>query len=85
MIIDVTFIHQRPNAIAIFWSVGSVVELVCLSVVPEISKAGGSWRTSYIVWTIPAGIALLAFLFCPEPTSSVPLLHLMDTSSYRVP
>jgi MFS family permease len=67
MIIDITFIPQRPNAITIFWSLGSVVVLVCLSVVPEISKAGDSWRTFYIIWTVPSGIAfLLAFLFFPE-------------------
>ena len=67
MIIDITFIHERPNAIAIFWSLGSVIALILLSLVPEISSAGGSWRAFYIVWTIPSALAfLLAFFFYPE-------------------
>lgn len=67
MIIDITFIHQRPNAIAAFWSLGSVVACIFLSLVPLVTAAAGTWRAFYILWTIPSGLAIiLAFFFYPE-------------------
>lgn len=67
MLIDLTFIHQRPLVISVFWSIGGVIALILLSIVPEITKAGGSWRTFYIFWTIPSAIAcLLVYFFFPE-------------------
>jgi hypothetical protein len=67
MIIDITFIHQRPQGISAFWSLGSGMSLVCLSLVPEAVKLGSTWHTFYLVWTIPCLASfLLAFLFYPE-------------------
>jgi MFS family permease len=67
MIIDLTFIHQRPQAIAFFWSVGSFISLVCLALVPQFVKIGNSWRSFYLVWVIPGIVALvLAFFFYEE-------------------
>jgi MFS family permease len=67
MVIDITFIHQRPQIISIFWAVGGVIILALLSLTPEIVQAGGSWRTFYRVWTIPSALAfILAFFFYPE-------------------
>jgi len=67
MIIDLTFIHQRPHAIAFFWSVGSFINLVCLAFTPELVQINSTWRSFYFIWSIPSIIALvLAFLFYEE-------------------
>jgi MFS family permease len=67
MTIDLTFIHQRPQAIATFWSVGAFFVLLVLSVVPRITNGWLNWRTFYIIFMIPCIIAVvLAFLFYPE-------------------
>lgn len=63
MVIDLTFIHQRPQAIAIFWSLSGVASLVALSLVPTLTNAGSSWRTFYLVYTIPSAFALVLALF----------------------
>ena len=67
MLIDITFIHQRPLVISIFWSIGGSIQLTLLSIVPEIIQVGGTWRTFYILWGIPSFVAcLLVFFFYPE-------------------
>jgi hypothetical protein len=67
MIVDITFIHQRPHGISAFWSLGGSMSLVCLSLVPEVIRLGSTWHTFYLVWTIPCLAAfLLAFFFYPE-------------------
>lgn len=67
MVIDITFIHQRPQGISAFWSLGGGVSLACLSLIPEVVRFGSTWRTFYRLWTIPSLAAfLLAFFFYPE-------------------
>jgi hypothetical protein len=67
MIIDLTFTHQRPQAIASFWSICAALSNAILSIVPEILTALGDWRAFYWVF-VPFTIVatLLAFVFYPE-------------------
>jgi hypothetical protein len=67
MIIDLTFTYQRPQAIAIYWSLCAAISNAALTLTPEIISARGGWRLFYGVWVGPCGVALfLALLFCPE-------------------
>jgi MFS family permease len=67
MAIDLTFIHQRPQAIAIFMSLGPFPAYLVLSVVPRITNGVLNWRTFYLIFMIPCITAVVfAFLFYPE-------------------
>jgi hypothetical protein len=68
MIIDLTFIHERPQFIAIFWSVGSFICLAILASIPHLVEASGSWRLFYGYWAIPSVIALIMAFFWYEET-----------------
>lgn len=61
-----TFIHQRPHAIAFIWSVLAGAGTGLLAVVPYIS-APGTWRQFYYYWSIPIGLSFpLALFLYPE-------------------
>jgi hypothetical protein len=67
MIIDVTFIHQRPQAIAMIWSCAGGVTGILFSLVPQMTNAGTKWRLFYTYWIGPCMIVFfLAFLYYPE-------------------
>jgi len=67
MIIDLTFTHQRPQAIASFWSICAALSNAILSIVPEIVTALGGWHAFYWVFVPFTMVAmLLGFVFCPE-------------------
>ncbi|KAF2183700.1 MFS general substrate transporter [Zopfia rhizophila CBS 207.26] len=75
MIIDLTFIHQRPSAIAMVWSVVGSFNLASLSSVPFITDHGMEWRRFFLYWSIPAGInCLTAFIFFPETYFKRPIV-----------
>jgi hypothetical protein len=66
MVIDITYIHQRPFYIAFFVCIGSISNLF-LAATPAIVNAGGSWRAFYWVWSIPSAVTIfLALFWCPE-------------------
>ncbi|KAF2686583.1 MFS general substrate transporter, partial [Lentithecium fluviatile CBS 122367] len=67
MVIDLTFIDQRPKAIAAFWSVAGFIGVSSLSLVPYFSNHGEDWHLFYRRWAPMTGSALvLAYLLYPE-------------------
>ena len=67
IIIDLTFIHQRPIAIAMIWSLVGVANMCILSVFPYMADANKEWRTFYLIWIGPCAFACLGlFFFFPE-------------------
>lgn len=66
MIIDLTFIHQRPRYIALFWSLCNAFSNVGLALTPYIVSRG-SWRTFYWAWLGPCALTIvLALVLSPE-------------------
>lgn len=87
MIIDLTFIHERPNAIAMYWGIAGCYPLIVLALlVPALEN----WRTFYAVWTIPCLLSVaLAFFFYREtyfirPPVAFDGRILLQSSSERV-
>ncbi|KAL9076457.1 MAG: hypothetical protein Q9157_003641 [Trypethelium eluteriae] len=67
IIIDLTFIHQRPNAIAMLWSIIGFLGVSSLVTVPFLTNNGLNWRGFYRFWAFPAAVScLLAFFLFPE-------------------
>ncbi|TLD30354.1 hypothetical protein PspLS_01917 [Pyricularia sp. CBS 133598] len=66
-IVDLTFIHQRPGAIAATWAMGGTMSQVILAVVPYSVDTALDWRATYKFWSIPCfAVFLLVVLFVPE-------------------
>jgi MFS family permease len=67
IIIDMTFIHERPKAIAVLWSIAGFFGTGFVAIVPYLSDHGDEWRAYYRYWSIPAivSVVLVFFLF-PE-------------------
>jgi hypothetical protein len=62
-----TFIHERPKAIALLWSIAGLFGTGVVAVVPYISDHGAQWRAYYHFWSIPALISfVLVFCLFPE-------------------
>jgi hypothetical protein len=62
-----TYIDERPKAIAILWSIAGLFGTGFVAVVPSISHRGTEWRAYYRYWSIPALISLLlVFFLFPE-------------------
>ena len=67
MIIDLTFIHQRPLALAVVWSVVSSVTLLILTGVFQVAGTEVDWRLFYKLWIPPVIVScVLVFFFFPE-------------------
>lgn len=67
MIIDITFIHQRPQAIAMVWSLTGAIGLSTLAVVPQMTNESTAWRQFYLIWIIPCFVSvILASFLYPE-------------------
>lgn len=88
--IDLTFIHQRPRAIALLWSLAGFVGTALLAVVPYMSSEGDNWRQFYQYWSIPMAISfLLVFLLYPEtyfkrPTVAFDGLILLQSATEKL-
>lgn len=67
IIIDATFIHERPNALSLFWCSGSALIKLSVLVLPYTTDLTSTWRCVYQVWLAPCVVALLMVLiFVPE-------------------
>lgn len=67
MAIDLTFIHQRPQIIAMLWCLIGFVGGCIYSLVPQITNTSTSWRSFYLLWIFPSAISVtLAFFLFPE-------------------
>ncbi len=67
MVIDLTFIHQRPQAIAMIWSLVGFISLLFFCIIPQISSAGHDRKLFYQVWILPCITSFIfAFFFYPE-------------------
>ncbi|KAL2069282.1 hypothetical protein VTL71DRAFT_15620 [Oculimacula yallundae] len=67
VIIEITFIHERPAAIAGTWGIIASLSFGIYTFVPMIAAAGGGWRMFYRIWIIPCVLSLfLIFFLCPE-------------------
>ncbi|KAI7915862.1 hypothetical protein M9X92_008189 [Pyricularia oryzae] len=66
-VVDLTFIHQRPGAIAATWALGGTMSQLILALVPYSVDTSLDWRSAYKFWCIPSFVVfLLALLFVPE-------------------
>lgn len=83
-----TFIHQRPKAVALLWSLLGFAGTGFLALVPYLSR--GSWRRFYCYWSIPMGLSLVfAFALCPEtyykrPTVAFDGLILLQSATEKL-
>ncbi|ORY14654.1 major facilitator superfamily domain-containing protein [Clohesyomyces aquaticus] len=90
IIIDITFIHQRPTSLAAVWSIVGFISGITLSAIPFCTEHGRDWRGLYQYWTIPAAVACLSALFLfPETYFKRPVvaydgLTLLQTASEKL-
>ncbi|KAI8651244.1 hypothetical protein NCS55_01368200 [Fusarium keratoplasticum] len=68
IIIDGTFIHERPNALSLFWCVGSAFIKLSLLILPFIADVCKNWRSIYNVWSAPCLVALALVIFLVPET-----------------
>ncbi|KAK1573870.1 major facilitator superfamily transporter [Colletotrichum navitas] len=65
VVIDLTFIDERPHALGAFWSLSASGGLLSLMSVPALGASG--WRGFYSAWTIPClAVLVCVFFFLPE-------------------
>lgn len=65
--IDMTYINQRPKAIALMWSIAGCLGTSGVALVPVISHHGMAWRDFYHYWTIAVIVSLIVtFVLYPE-------------------
>ncbi|OHE98223.1 major facilitator superfamily transporter [Colletotrichum orchidophilum] len=65
IVIDLTFIDERPNVLGMFWSLGCGVGLASLPIVPALATSG--WRSFYSAWLFPClAVFICVFFFLPE-------------------
>ena len=90
MMIDMTFIHQRPKAVALLWSLAGFAGTSALVVVPHITRNGEKWRQFYHYWAILMALTLITvFLFYPEsyfkrPTVAFDGLILLQSATEKL-
>jgi len=67
MVIDLTYIDQRPRAVALMWSIAGCFGTSGVALVPVIAEHGRHWRHFYHYWTIPIVISfVVTFALYPE-------------------
>ncbi|KAI6776523.1 hypothetical protein HG530_000468 [Fusarium avenaceum] len=67
IIIDATFIHERPNALSLFWCSGSAFIKLSILILPLTTDLTMQWRCVYKIWFSFCTVALiLVVLFVPE-------------------
>ncbi|KAK2006098.1 major facilitator superfamily transporter [Colletotrichum eremochloae] len=65
IVIDLTFIDERPYALGMFWSLGATGGLLCSKSVPALAASG--WRNFYSAWLFPClAVLVCVFFFLPE-------------------
>ncbi|KAF2715747.1 MFS general substrate transporter [Pleomassaria siparia CBS 279.74] len=75
IIIDLTFIHERPSAIAMVMAIVAFTGTPSIGLVPIVSDQGKDWNRFYKLWCIPIGISfLVAILFFPETYFKRPIV-----------
>lgn len=67
VILDATFVYERPFAIALYWAIVSGTVDLLLIPVPFITDVTVSWRPIYQAYITPSLVSLVVtFLFIPE-------------------
>lgn len=67
MVLDATFIHERPMAMSLFWCIGSAIIKLFLVILPFTTDLETQWRPVYQTWFAACLIAfVVALLFLPE-------------------
>ena len=90
MMIDMTFIHQRPKAVALLWSLAGFAGSSALVIVPHIIGDGHKWRQFYHYWAILMALSFVTvFLFYPEsyfkrPTVAFDGLILLQSATEKL-
>lgn len=90
MVIDLTYINQRPRAVSFMWCVAGGFGTSSVALAPVIAKYGGSWRQFYHYWTIPVVVSLIVtFTLYPEtyfkrPTVAFNGLILMQSATEKL-
>ncbi|KDN63604.1 putative major facilitator superfamily transporter [Colletotrichum sublineola] len=65
IVIDLTFIDERPYALGMFWSLGATGGLLCSKSIPALAASG--WRNFYSAWLFPClAVLVCVFFFLPE-------------------
>ncbi|EUC41464.1 hypothetical protein COCMIDRAFT_106113 [Bipolaris oryzae ATCC 44560] len=90
IVIDLTYINQRPRAISFMWCVAGCFGTSGVALAPVIAHHGRNWRQFYYYWTIPAVISLfVTFALYPEtyfkrPTVAFNGLILMQSATEKL-
>ncbi|KAK9420141.1 putative Major facilitator superfamily domain-containing protein [Seiridium unicorne] len=66
MLLDATFIHERPHALSLYWCIGSIFIKLSTIPLPFIATLATSWRTMYRIWFLVC-VASLVLLICFVP------------------
>lgn len=67
MILDATYIHERPYALSLYWSVGSIIIKLLTLPMPYITSLATEWRSVYQVWFAVSVVSLVFLVsFVPE-------------------
>ncbi|KAJ4408192.1 hypothetical protein N0V82_009766 [Gnomoniopsis sp. IMI 355080] len=69
IIIDLTFIHERPQVLATYWCLGGIFNLVALTIAPRVTETvlGNNWHSIEWIWVVLSVLSLVAsLLFLPE-------------------
>ncbi|KAH6668684.1 major facilitator superfamily domain-containing protein [Plectosphaerella plurivora] len=67
IVMDATFIHERPMAFTLVWSAGGFLPAIAFLPFPYIMDPRTQWRPMFYIWSPPVLIAgILALLFIPE-------------------
>lgn len=62
-----TFIDERPKAVAILYSIAGLFGTGFVAIAPYISDGGNQWRSYYRLWSIASTVAvILVFFLVPE-------------------
>lgn len=90
MVIDLTYIDQRPRAVALMWSIAGCFGTSGVALVPVIAEHGRHWRRFYHYWTIPIVISFaVTFALYPEtyfkrPTVAFDGLILLQSATEKL-
>lgn len=68
MVVDLTFIDQRPRIIASVWSIVGFFGVASLVLVPVLSDDGKQWHLFYLSWIGPSVVTVLLAFFCYDET-----------------
>ncbi|KAF5022847.1 hypothetical protein F66182_5080 [Fusarium sp. NRRL 66182] len=68
ILMDATFIHERPTALSLFWCIGAVFIKISLMLVSLTIDLNNNWRSLYNVWSIPCLASSIMVLVCVPET-----------------